>query len=83
MKVRLVLRSATGLILSERAVSPRSATAIGGDIGQAAWAMYGEANRAGHDLVGSALTVVDHPTNDLLARAEAAVRRRTARDPRS
>ena len=77
MKVRLTLRSANGSIVAERPVTPRPAAAAGGDIGQAAWAMYGEAYRAGYGPVGTTLTITNEPADDLLARAEAAVRRCT------
>ena len=78
MNVRLTLRDAAGKPLATREVTVRNFAALGGEVGQAAWALYGEAHRAGHDLVGTTLTVEEFEpdTAAVVARARALQKRR-------
>lgn len=60
MNVRLTLRDAAGRPLLTKEVSVRDFARLGGEIGQAAWALYSEAQRERHDLVGTTLTVEEY-----------------------
>lgn len=78
VNIRLTLRDSKGRPLATREVTVRNFAAVGGEIGQAAWALYGEAHRAGHDLVGTTLAVEEFEpdTAAVVARARAIQRRK-------
>ena len=77
MRVRLILRDAAGKVILTKETSIRTLASLGGDTGQAAWALYGEAHRAGHDILGTTLTVEEFEpdTAAVVAKAREIVRK--------
>ena len=78
MHVRLTLRDAAGNALVAKEARIRTLASLAGDTGQAAWALLGEAHRAGHDILGTTMSIEEFEpdTAAVVAKARAIQRRK-------
>ena len=74
MLVTLTLRATDGTIILETTIRVRGLTSVAGEVGQAAHAIYGEAQKLGHRPIGTTLTVTD--AEPLEIPAPAAIRKK-------